>query len=187
MGLSRVDIHQRGTALRLSVVLGLPSVEKVSAAPWERQKAFAVFERHKWIESSETIREEVLVALPGEAYTAVRLELRLVVPEWASYLEQVTTSPLTVAPREASGAVLLVKPDGRRREGYALTWGTGHFLLRSDRGRGALSNGPPAGIIIVWPLKRSQRCSGSHRKSGPTSQWLCGRVSTSRSARRSSP
>ncbi len=55
------------------------------------------------------------------------------VPEWVSYLEQVTTAPLPVAAREASGAVLLVKPDGRRREGYALTWGTGHFLLRSDR------------------------------------------------------
>lgn len=54
-------------------------------------------------------------------------------PKWVGYLEQITKNPLPVAKREATGAVLLVKPDSRKKIAYAATWGAGHFLLRHDR------------------------------------------------------
>lgn len=53
-------------------------------------------------------------------------------PKWVGYLEQITKRPLPVTKQEATGAVLLVKPDLRKKIAYAATWGTGHFLLRHD-------------------------------------------------------
>jgi len=69
-------------------------------------------------------------ALPGRLFLS-RSEPR--VPEWARYLTSITVSPLDVPARESLGAVLLLKPEARRRLVYAVTWGNGHFLLRSDR------------------------------------------------------
>jgi hypothetical protein len=78
VGLSRVDLHQRGTALRLSVLRTLPGVARAVEAPWEKERSFEIFLRHGWIESGETIREEILIALPATGFHAFRLELRLV-------------------------------------------------------------------------------------------------------------
>jgi hypothetical protein len=78
VGLSRVDIHQRGTALRLSVLRGLAGLAQAAEAPWEKARAFEIFLRHRWIESGETIHEEILIALPAAGLRAFRLELRLV-------------------------------------------------------------------------------------------------------------
>ena len=55
------------------------------------------------------------------------------VPEWVRYLTPITISPLDVPARESLGAVLLLQPEARRRLVYAVTWGNGHFLLRSGR------------------------------------------------------
>ncbi|MDC4206086.1 MAG: TIGR04141 family sporadically distributed protein [Candidatus Manganitrophus sp.] len=54
-------------------------------------------------------------------------------PDWVEYLELITKNSLSVRKREAAGAVLLVKPDSRKKLAYAATWGTGHFLLHHDR------------------------------------------------------
>src|SRR5262245_44492365 len=54
-------------------------------------------------------------------------------PEWAVYLEQITTEPLPIDPRESTGAVLLIRPETSKKTIFAATWGTGHFLLRADK------------------------------------------------------
>jgi uncharacterized protein (TIGR04141 family) len=55
------------------------------------------------------------------------------IPEWAQYVASIATSTLGVPARESIGAILLLKPDIRRRIVYAATWGSGRFQLRSDR------------------------------------------------------
>jgi hypothetical protein len=77
VGASKVDIQQKGTALRIfgCGVFG-PAVPGKPVA-WTRTHTLSVFERHGWIEGSETIDDTVLVALPPNL-TAVKLELRIV-------------------------------------------------------------------------------------------------------------
>ena len=55
------------------------------------------------------------------------------VPEWAQYVAAIATGPLGIREREAIGAILLLKPDARRRVIYAVTWGSGRFHMRPDR------------------------------------------------------
>jgi hypothetical protein len=76
VGLSRVDIHQKGTALRLAALGGGEASRVAEAAQWTKLRAFSVFERHSWIESGETIKDEVMIVLPAaaESYVAFRLE-----------------------------------------------------------------------------------------------------------------
>src|SRR5262245_59361686 len=78
VGLSRVDIHQKGTALRLAAYGRGSTAAKAETVEWTRLKAFAIFEHHRWIESGETIRDELMIQVPEPAQTAYRLELRLV-------------------------------------------------------------------------------------------------------------
>ena len=55
------------------------------------------------------------------------------VPEWAQYLAAITIRPPGVKARETTGAILLIKPDSRRRVIYAASWGSGRFRIRSDK------------------------------------------------------
>lgn len=54
-------------------------------------------------------------------------------PEWVQYVLPLANRPLGVPEREPAGAVLLLKPNARKRVIYAVTWGTGRFQLRSHR------------------------------------------------------
>ena len=78
VGLSRIDIHQKGTALRISLYDGQPSVTRAQSVPWRKLKSFPVFERHKWIEAGETIKDELMVATPTCDKLAFRLEFRII-------------------------------------------------------------------------------------------------------------
>jgi len=79
VGLSRVDIHQKGTALGISSYEGpQPPVKTAQNVPWKKLKSFSVFERHKWIEAGETIKDELMVAIPNCEKLAFRLEFRLI-------------------------------------------------------------------------------------------------------------
>jgi hypothetical protein len=78
VGLSRVDIHQEGTALRLGGYKGDMTGTKAAAVDWISLRAFSIFERHRWIESGETICDEIMVFVPDAGYTAFRLEMRIV-------------------------------------------------------------------------------------------------------------
>jgi hypothetical protein len=77
VGLSRVDIHQKGTALRIRWAENL-LVTKTDSVTWKKLRSFSIFERHAWIESGEPIREELMIAAPRCNRLAFRLEFRLI-------------------------------------------------------------------------------------------------------------
>ncbi len=81
VGLSKVDIEQRGTAIIIADMIpwastkGLPRLKEVHPPAG----VFGIFERHRWIEPGETIEESFAVALPDRNDRAcVRLRLRIV-------------------------------------------------------------------------------------------------------------
>jgi hypothetical protein len=64
VGLSRVDIRQEGTALRvLSATDARPTT--ILAPDWNRLGTFSIFERHGWVEPGETIEENRLFTIAG--------------------------------------------------------------------------------------------------------------------------
>lgn len=78
-------------------------------------------------DGSQEIR---LREFPGRLFTFVDPAL---VPEWVHYVRPLAARPLDIPARQAAGAVLLLKPDARRRLIYAAAWGNGRFYLQNDR------------------------------------------------------
>ena len=77
VGFSKVPIKQKGTGLRIfSPITGRPTSDILSVE-WKHEGTFPVFEAHQWIESSETIEDQLLVTLPEGHSGIYRLELRL--------------------------------------------------------------------------------------------------------------
>lgn len=77
VGLSKVEISQRGSGLR--VFRSLPaSPDDPTHVRWERLVTLPVFENHAWIEPSETIKEQMLLRVVLAESTAVKCELRIV-------------------------------------------------------------------------------------------------------------
>jgi hypothetical protein len=78
VGASKVDISQKGSALRIFSTEPLPP-GSMSSRPveWTRIRTTSVFEKHGWIEASETIEDVVLLALPSNQI-ALKLQLRIV-------------------------------------------------------------------------------------------------------------
>jgi hypothetical protein len=77
IGLSRVDIRQSGSGLRiLSAVPCIP--QKMISAEWQHLGTFPVLESHAWIEPGETVGEDRLVILPKEASHNLLLEMNVV-------------------------------------------------------------------------------------------------------------
>ena len=76
VGLSRVDIRQKGTALRV-----LSANEMTPAAivtpNWSHLGTFSVFERHGWVEPGETINKNKLLIIPGANDRDYLLELHI--------------------------------------------------------------------------------------------------------------
>lgn len=81
LGLTKVDIQQRGSALRVFSYNAPADVQKARNVACKRLATFAVFEQHQWIESGETIEDQRLIAIPSNGGVAFRLELRLVANE----------------------------------------------------------------------------------------------------------
>jgi hypothetical protein len=75
VGLSKVEISERGTALR---VFTCEPAKSEGATEWERVTTLGAFEKHGWIEPGETIADQALVSVAGIGHQAVKLELRLV-------------------------------------------------------------------------------------------------------------
>jgi hypothetical protein len=85
VGLSRVDIHQKGSGLR--VLNEKKSAPKgIISAEWHHLGTFPILENHSWIEPGETVGEEMLVILPNDALNYVLLELHVASGEmvWAA-------------------------------------------------------------------------------------------------------
>jgi uncharacterized protein (TIGR04141 family) len=83
-----------------------------------------------WMEDTQSTEIPLRKDIPGRLFTFRDLPE---IPEWAHYIAPLATRRLDIAPREAIGAVLLLRPDARRRVIYAATWGSGRFQLRSER------------------------------------------------------
>jgi hypothetical protein len=75
VGLSQVEITQRGTGVRVSTCMA-PDYPYADV-DWEVGRVFPAFLLHECIESGEPIEDRVVVALP-QGRLAVRLEFRVV-------------------------------------------------------------------------------------------------------------
>jgi hypothetical protein len=72
VGLSKVDIKQEGTALRL-LIYNPSQVDD----PWDHQVTIPILSAHQWIEPGEPVEEPVLLPLPSNVL-AVRAEVIIV-------------------------------------------------------------------------------------------------------------
>jgi hypothetical protein len=78
VGLSKLELSQEGSALRVFSHSLSKSEETPAVVEWKRQITLSVFEKHKWIEPGETISDQMLIALGDVDYSAIKLELRVV-------------------------------------------------------------------------------------------------------------
>jgi hypothetical protein len=73
VGLSKVDVEQKGTALRL---LSYDSLNIND--PWKHQHTISILSAHKWIEPGETVGEHFLIPVTATNLIAVKAEVILV-------------------------------------------------------------------------------------------------------------
>lgn len=123
VGLSRANVIQKGTWLRISLLSSkqpttqvvLPSKHLIGTAP--------VFEKHSWVEPGEEIHDVKLVQIPDllPQNAAVSLEFRVVSDE-LSFAKFLQTSNESIVSGEDAGSIL------RKR----LAWNVGAIVnLRS--------------------------------------------------------
>ncbi len=72
VGLSKVDIKQEGTALRLLIYNPAQQDD-----PWDHRATIPILSAHQWIEPGEPVEEPVLLPLPSNVF-AVRAEVIIV-------------------------------------------------------------------------------------------------------------
>jgi hypothetical protein len=77
VGASNITLLQRGTGLRVSVLASVQPVAPASAA-WENIRVFEIFTDHDWIESGETVSDDLLIDLGVLEPTPTLFESRLV-------------------------------------------------------------------------------------------------------------
>ena len=76
-GLSKVEIEQEGTALRVfSYIREQPTFTDLVEVEW--LATFPVFLDHKWVEPGKGIDDELLIALPYNSIFAIRTELQVI-------------------------------------------------------------------------------------------------------------
>ncbi|MBU1208766.1 MAG: hypothetical protein KKH04_17880 [Proteobacteria bacterium] len=73
VGLSKVDVEQKGTALRL-----LSYDSSNTNDPWKHQSTISILSAHKWIEPGETVGEQFLIPFTETNLIAVKAEVILV-------------------------------------------------------------------------------------------------------------
>jgi hypothetical protein len=78
IGASKVELTQEGTVLRLSEAD--PEQEPFRQIRWVRRRTLGIFEKHRWFESGETVRDELALSLPDEHDQLLQIEVRLVLP-----------------------------------------------------------------------------------------------------------
>jgi hypothetical protein len=80
IGLSRVPIEQKGTALLIySVSMEGRTTSFPSQVQWgDPVAAFGVFAGNKWVESSESLAETLIVALPHGNVSTYKAALKVV-------------------------------------------------------------------------------------------------------------
>lgn len=78
VGLSKVEIEQKGSALQVLSYEAPVGTRDVVSANWENLTAFPVFESHQWIEPGERIDEQRLATMPANGRMALQLRLHVV-------------------------------------------------------------------------------------------------------------
>jgi hypothetical protein len=78
VGLSKVEVEQKGSGLQVRAYEAPVDVRSVRSAAWADVAAFPVFESHQWIEPGEMIEEQRLIVMPKNGRTAFQLRLRVV-------------------------------------------------------------------------------------------------------------
>jgi hypothetical protein len=77
-GLTRLDIIQQGSALRLLSCDEIEPQALYRDVSWKHLSSIEVFKAHEWIEPSESICERVLLHVGDACVAAYKLDLRLV-------------------------------------------------------------------------------------------------------------
>lgn len=77
VGSSKVDIGEEGTGLRLFSPALTPAVVPPDQTVWMRLGSFSVFEKPGWLETGESIQDQLLIALPPGG-SVFKLEFRVV-------------------------------------------------------------------------------------------------------------
>jgi hypothetical protein len=106
VGLSRVEIRQNGSGLRVSAAETKAPKEMVSAK-WRHLGTFPILENHAWIEPGEAVGEDRLAILPKEKLTSILLELHVGSKE----LEWVATRIIVVKANAGANACCQRQPD----------------------------------------------------------------------------
>jgi hypothetical protein len=79
VGLSDVNIIQRGTALRVFSYLPAETEKSVTSnIKQNRVATISVFEKHGWVEPGELVEEQNIVVLPKDESIAFQMNLRIV-------------------------------------------------------------------------------------------------------------
>jgi hypothetical protein len=87
VGLSKLGLSQKGTALRILSKEPIQSKAAPAIVEWKHLVTLTIFENHQWIEPGETIADELLLVLGNAGYhKVVKVELRIVAGgiEWNS-------------------------------------------------------------------------------------------------------
>jgi hypothetical protein len=78
VGLSKVEIEQKGSALLVRSYEAPSGTTNAVSATWKDLAVFPVFESHQWIEPGEPIAEQRLIVIPTSVHTAFQLQLRII-------------------------------------------------------------------------------------------------------------
>ena len=78
VGLGKVPIQQKGTALRVYAGRARGSNGETTNIDWERLDTLSVFEKHAWIEPGEIISDTAALGTRSADLSAFKLELRVV-------------------------------------------------------------------------------------------------------------
>jgi len=78
VGLSKIDIKQKGSGMRIIGLEEKESVQTIEKNKGVRLKTIPIFENHAWIEPGETVEDIHTLTLPNQAYIGLMLDVRLV-------------------------------------------------------------------------------------------------------------
>lgn len=98
LGLSKVPLRQKGTALRVFVYKSLPQEGGLLNA--DRFGTYEVFVSHAWVEPGEVIEDSLIVGLPSRSCVAARLEARIVAKK-VSWEASTIVSPQSASSRRS--------------------------------------------------------------------------------------
>lgn len=95
VGLSKIDLEQSGTGMRIIGIESQDKVQKITKYQGVRLKTVPILENHSWIEPGETIDDVHTFILPKEEFFSIKLDVRLITKGIAwrfSSVEQINES-----------------------------------------------------------------------------------------------